>query len=169
MCSQRGTGTDVTIQSYNFNFGDGTSQPVTPTNNGQSASVSHTYTQNDTPYRAYVTIQAKEMSTNITENCVVAFTTPKQNECKPGVPVGSDMCSPTVQYCKDNIPMGDVRCVSTPVTPQCETNSTGNQCVLAATTELSKTGPGDVIALVTGIFGATTLSYRYYLSRKFGQ
>jgi hypothetical protein len=176
----RGDSEDTAIKSYTFDFGDGNNMIVATSE--KSATAEHLYALNDTTYVANVTVQSADgKDSGQTAACTVSFTTPKVEECKPGIPVGDvrcNECKPGVpvnspacetEECKPGVPVGSVECESKPPTPQCETDESGEQCVLAASTKkLADTGPGETVAVIAGVFGLATLGYRYALRRKFG-
>jgi hypothetical protein len=155
------------VSAFVFNISDGITERV-PTNQ-TSASIDHRFANYDTLYTVYATVTDGETMTPQTTQCTLQFKTPKQNECKPGIPVGdvrcteckpgvpagSPECTPT-QYCKPDIPVGDSRCLDTP-TPQ----------VKGASTTLAKTGPGDIVAIFVGSTLVGSLLYRHILRRKF--
>lgn len=141
------TATNATIKSYTFHFSDGTNATTVATS-AQRAVLKHTFTKYNTKETVYVTVKATEgLQTSRTAHCSLTFTTPKQNECKPGVPVGDSRCN----QCQ---PSGQMNaCVPpTPQTPK----------------ELANTGPAGAIGLFGGTSALGALVHRLILRRKFG-
>lgn len=85
------TASHTTITSYVFTFSDG--KAVTIKTNKATASTTHAFTQNNTTYVTKVTVNSADVKNVTSPACKVSVTTPKVNECKPGVPVGSPACS----------------------------------------------------------------------------
>ncbi len=141
------TATNATIKSYTFHFSDGTTATTVATS-AQRAVLKHTFTKYNTQETVYVTVKASDnLQTARTARCTLKFTTPKQKECKPGIPVGDQRCS----ECQ---PSGQMNaCV--PPTPQ-------------APKELAKTGPAGMIGLFGGTSTLGALVHRLILRRKLG-
>lgn len=86
----RATAKNTKIVSYVFHFGDSSTKTVTTDQN--TAEAVHTYAENNKTYIAYVEVNTTDIKNLTANTCKVTFTTPKVDECKPGVPVGSDQC-----------------------------------------------------------------------------
>lgn len=87
----RASASHTTITSYDFDFGDGKTGTVTT--GKQTASTTHQYANADQDYTTVVYVNSKDGQHVTSAKCRV--TIPKQQECKPGVPVGSKECQPT--------------------------------------------------------------------------
>lgn len=101
----------ATIVNYTFDFGDGSAaQTVTnPTD------IKHSYTK-DGVYTAKlsVTVKVNDAEKTVTDAAkCVAKVTISPEECKPGIPVGDERCTPPTE-CKPGIPTGDARCEEKP-------------------------------------------------------
>lgn len=81
---------NTAINNYVFTYSDGTQDTITT--NATTASAAHTFPKNDTAYVTSVAVNGNVTS----EACKASVTTPKQEECKPGVPVGSKECDTPV-------------------------------------------------------------------------
>lgn len=165
----------TTITKYVFTYSDGTSKTVTT--NKTTASDSHTFAKNDYHYVISVAVSSTDKSNVTSAACQTTLTTPKVEECKPGVPKGDTRCteckpgvqtgSPECTECKPGIPMGSAACTEclpgvqmgspecTPTTPTTPT-----------TPELPNTGAGNVIGLFGVVIVAGGLTHQLFL-RKF--
>lgn len=137
---------NVPVITYTFHFGDDTMKVVK--SDALSAEAMHTYAENNQTYVAFVTVSdgnsdAPGLSANA---CKVTIKTPKVDECKPGVPIGSPECEE-----------------ETPIPPTPEVPTTPEE-----PTELPAAGAAGVV----GLFGATTalgtLLHRFILRRRLG-
>jgi hypothetical protein len=137
-------GSGVTFKSADFVFGDGNSQNGVVAN-GTTASVNHSYAQAG-KYNVAATLHFSVNGADYTAPTCTASVTPEQPPtptCKPGVPVGSPLCSP----CEfdTSLPSDSPDC-KPPVLPD--------------------TGAGNVIALISAAVIGGFLVYRQLLFRK---
>lgn len=142
-------GSGETFTSADFYFGDGNSKlNVQPTAGAKTVSVTYTYATPGT-YNAQAILHFSVSGSAVTAPAcaaVVSPTTPPTPECKPGVPVGSPMCSPC-QY-DTSLP------------------SNSPQCVAPTPPSLPNTGAGDTIAIFAVVVIAGFLVYRQVIFRK---
>ena len=132
--------TKTTITSYVFYFGDGKSMEVKTS--AAKANAAYTYAENNKTYVAYVAVNSSDIKNVTSATCKINVTTPKPNECKPGIPAGDSRCT----ECKPGIPAGDSRC-ETPTT-------------------LVNTGAGSVAGLFAGTSVLGALGHRFFLKRR---
>jgi hypothetical protein len=166
---------NTTITKYVFTYSDGSSKTVTT--NATTASDTHTFTKNDYHYVISVAVSSNDKSNVTSAACQTTLTTPKVQECKPGIPEGDARCteckpgiqtgSPACTECKPGVPMGSAACTEclpgiqigspecTPTTPTTPT-----------TPELPNTGAGNVIGLFGVVIVAGGLTHQLFL-RKF--
>lgn len=156
----------TTITGYTFHFSDGTVKTVKTSQ--QKATLEHQFAEHNKQYTVYVTVSSKDKTTKQTSACTFTLTTPKQDECKPGVPVGSPECN----ECKPGIPAGSTEC--TECLPGVPAGS--DECTPATPTtpekpetpeKLANTGPGAIIGLFGGTSLAGGLLHRFILRRKY--
>lgn len=141
-------GNGATFTSADFYFGDGHSKVgVPPSSGGKDASYTYTYATAGS-YSAqavlHFTVNGKDVTAAACPAMVTA-TTPPTPECKPGVPVGSPMCTPC-QY-NASLPADSPECVP-------------------PTTSLPNTGAGDTIAIFAIVAIGGFLIYRQIVFRK---
>ena len=137
-------GNGASFTGADFDFGDGNStKGLKPNGSSTSITTDHMYTTAGN-YTAIATLHFSVNGSPVTDVKCQAAVTPTQPptpECKPGVPVGSALCS---------------TCASNSSLP-----SNSPQCATPAAT-LVNTGPGQVI----GIFGAVAV-VGFFLYRRF--
>lgn len=110
-------------------------------------------------------------------DCKKPFEVLKENECKPGIPVGDARCK---EECKPGIPMGDDRCKEeckpgVPVgdakcneTPPCVPSTANNNCGQTppeTPSELPHTGASDGILALIGA-GSLIATLGYYIASR---
>lgn len=169
---------NTTITKYVFTYSDGTSKTVNTS--ALTTSDSHTFAKNDYHYIVSVAVSGPDKSNVTSTACQVAFTTPKVEECKPGIPKGDIRCteckpgvqtgSPACTECKPGVPMGSEAC--TDCLPGVPTGSPDCTPVTPPTTPpttppvLPNTGAGNVIGLFGVVIIAGGLTHQLFL-RKF--
>jgi len=141
-------GNGATFSDASFNFGDGHTQSgIQPTTGSpNSVTVTHAYGSAAT-FNAFAVLHFNVNGKDVTAAAcpaVVTATTPPTPECKPGIPVGSPMCTP---------------CPT-------DTSVPANQCPVAPPPSLPKTGAGDTIAIFGVVVVAGFLVYRQFIFRK---
>ncbi len=137
----------ATIVNYVFDFGDGKSTTV-----DSPKDVKHTYEKEGT-YNAKlsVTVKVKDAEKVVTDNVKCVFkVTVTPEECKPGIPVGDDRCTPCEVPGKEQYPKNAPECSTPPVTPP----------------ELPHTGPMDMIAGGIGLSSIVAAAYYWHVSRR---
>lgn len=135
----------ITNYTFTYTGGDGTTKTEVVTSSATSVTQPYTFAQADTTYTVRVAVNGTTTNgQSVTAaTCTVNVTTPKPNECKPGVPVGDKRCN----ECKPGVPMGSEDC-----NPK----------------QLVNTGPGSLAGLA-GVSGVAGVLGRYfYLRRKLG-
>jgi len=142
----KATATNTTIKSYTYNFGDGTTVTIPAT------TTTHTYTTNDKAYVVTVAVNGADQTGVTSATCKVTFTTPKVQECKPGIPNGDARCT----ECKPGIPNGDARC--NPVVPATVVTPT-------PPAELPATGPGELVGLFAGTSALGAVGHQLFRRR----
>jgi hypothetical protein len=141
-------GNGATFSEASFNFGDGHAQSgVQPaTGSPDSVTVTHAYTTAST-FNATAVLHFNVNGRDVTAAAcpaVVTATTPPTPECKPGIPVGSAMCTP---------------CPT-------DTSVPANQCPVTPPPALPNTGAGDTIAVFGAVVVVGFLVYRQFIFRK---
>jgi hypothetical protein len=167
---------NTTITKYVFTYSDGSSKTVTT--GATTASDSHTFAKNDYHYVISVAVSGPDKSNVTSAACQTTLTTPKVQECKPGIPTGDARCteckpgvqtgSPECTECKPGVPMGSAACTeclpgvqigSPDCTPTIPTPPTTPPV-------LPNTGAGNVIGLFGVVIVAGGLTHQLFL-RKF--
>lgn len=108
-------------------------------------------------------------------DCKKPFEVLKENECKPGIPVGDNRCKeeckPGVPMgdqrcneCKPGVPVGDEKCNETPCVPSTANNNCG-QTPPQTPPELPHTGSSDGILAIIGA-GSLIASIGYYIASR---
>jgi hypothetical protein len=154
------TATNTTIKSYTYNFGDGTTVTI------PAATTTHTFAANDKAYVVTVAVNGADQTGVTSATCKVTFTTPKVQECKPGIPVNDARCT----ECKPGIPANDSRCTECkPGIPANDIRCTPATPVAAVTptppTELPATGPGEIVGLFAGTSALGAVGHQLFRRR----
>lgn len=138
-------GNGATLTSADFTFGDGTTAKNVKPADANTISADHAYAAAGT-YSAsavlHFTVDGKDVTAAACK-AVVTPTTPPTPECKPGVPVGSPLCTPC-QY-DTSLPADSPQCIP-PALPN--------------------TGAGHTIAIFGAVAAGGFLVYRQLLFRK---
>jgi hypothetical protein len=143
----KASASNTTIVSYTFTYSDGTTKTVSTSD--ITAQDMHTFAGDNQHYTVSVAVNSKDLQNVTSANCQVSLTTPGPKECKPGVPLGSPMCTPC-QY-NTNLPSNSPECTP-PVTPPTQPT-------------LPNTGAGDTIGLVSAVVVAAGLGHQFFLRK----
>jgi len=151
----KASASNTTITSYTFTYSDGTTKTVP--SNALTAQDTHSFAGDNKHYTVSVAVSSKDIQNVTSTPCQVSLTTPGPKECKPGVPVGSPLCTP----CKynENLPSNSPECSP----PTCQTNSNLPGCTPPPT--LPKTGAGNTIGLVSAVIVAAGLGHQFFLRK----
>jgi hypothetical protein len=141
----------ATINSYTFDFGDGT-DAQTVTGSSAAASTEYTYAKAGN-YTATVKVNGKVNNVAVSEgsaSCAtkIAIETP---ECRPGIPEGDERCEPCPIPGKEDLPKDSADCAE--VKP-------------AAVVELPKAGPAGALAIFGGVSALSALAHRFVAIRR---
>jgi len=139
----KASASNTTITSYTFTYSDGTTKTVPSSD--VAAQDTHTFAGDNQHYTISVAVNSKDIQNVTAAPCQVSLGTPGTPECKPGVPVGSPMCTPC-QY-NTNLPSNSPECTP-PVPPA-----------------LPNTGAGDTIGLLGGVIVAAGLGHQFFLRK----
>ncbi len=139
----KASASNTTITSYTFTYSDGTTKTVPSSD--ITAQDSHTFVGDNQHFTVSVAVNSKDLQNVTSAPCQVSLSTPGTSECKPGVPVGSPLCTPC-QY-NSSLPSNSPECIP-PMPPT-----------------LPKTGAGNVIALFGAVIVAGGLSHQFFLRK----
>jgi PKD repeat protein len=132
------------ITGYTIDYGDGNSEAI-----ANPTAVKHTYDKDGT-YAAKLSVNVKVNGTDKTVTsaaCEVKVTVSPPEECKPGIPVGDERCTPCEVPGKEQYPKNSPMCVTT-------------------VTELPHTGPMDFVGGALGLGSLVAAGYYYFASRR---
>jgi uncharacterized repeat protein (TIGR01451 family) len=137
-------GNSVSVKEYAFDFGDGQTKVVSVGNETQT----HTYAKpGDYTVKVSVAFNVDNQTvTGVTSDACSVKVNVEQvppAECKPGIPVGDERCTPTNE-CKPGVPMGSASCNEQPTPPTTP----------GTPSELPSTGPETIVG---GVFGTSAL------------
>lgn len=140
-------GNGATFKDATVNFGD--SQSAAATINGNTATVDHTYGNAGT-YTVTATLRFNVGNDVQSVSCKTSVS-PNVNECLPGVPTGSPMCSPCTY--NSTLPSNSPQCQAPPA-PQ------------PAPQTLVNAGPGQLAGLFAGAGSLGTAGHYWFSKRR---